>query len=237
MNTRLHAALLVAFAICFPGITRAERAQRDTDRPPKKNAAEVARGDAFVSVIKQHTGEPILVIKYPWKRHARPSVEVRILAEDEVDNPLLRPLFFVHDIMRGEVTTAIYHCQDRSEHAAQTATFSEGLKDFSVFGARNLLGRPSVCVVCRETPKLSAETESRLAELGDSKLRSVLPLRSEPETTAVFCLLAAWAVDHRTLYLELPGEDFAQRSRIRVCFLRDKDVVWMADTTWPGAGE
>jgi len=238
MNTRLYAAFFVAVAICPQGITRAERAQRDTDQPAKRNVAEVARGDAYVSLIKQDTGEPMLVINYPWKRHARPSVEVRILGKGDVDNPLIRPLFFRRDIMKGAVTTAVYHCQDRSEDVPQTATFSKGTHDFEIFGARNSLGRPAVCVACRWRSTLAdlpRKTAEALESMDDEEITSkVMP---PSETWAVFCLLDAWAADRDTLYLELPRDYFAQQSKIRVWFLRDDDVVWTANATWPGTGE
>lgn len=235
MNTRLSATLLVAVAICYSGITRAERTQGHPDQRPKPNAAEAARGDAYVSVIKQHTGEPILAINYPWKRHARPSVEVRILDEKDVDNPLIKPLFFRHDIMKGAVTTAVYHCQDRSEDVPQTASFSKGTHDFEVLGARNLLGRPAVRVACRWRSTLAdlpPKTAEALRSMDDEEITSrVMP---PSETWAVFCLLGAWAVDQDTLYLELPSDYFAQQSKIRVWFLRENDVVWAANATWPG---
>lgn len=214
MQTRFEVVVLLGLVICVAGPAPARSAGDETDRARTKHAAEPGRGESFVSVLTRHTGEPILVVKYPWKRHARPSVEVRILDEEEVDNRLIRPLFFMHDIFKGEVTTAVYHCVERSEDVPLTAAFSRGEIDFTIFGARNSLGRPSASVACRTT--------------------TVDP---PPETRAAFCLLDTWAVDQRTLYLDLPSEYFARPRKIRVWFLRDKDIVWTADTTWPGTPE
>jgi hypothetical protein len=214
MTVRLLAVMLLVFVVCVWQTVQAETAPRSPGQRPGKGTTEAGQGDAFVSVITQHTGGPLLVIRYPWKRHALPSVEVRVLAEDEVDNRLLRPLFFQRRIMKGGITEAVYHCQDRSEGVRQTATFLKDNIDFDIFGARNSLGRPSVCVACRTT--------------------TVDP---PPETRAAFCLLDAWALDERTLNLELPAKYFSEPGKIRVWLIRDKDIVWTATTTWPGASE
>jgi hypothetical protein len=238
MRICLHLVVPVALVLGASAAARADAAQRRIDRPGKKLLSEPARGEAFVSVITQPTGEPILVVKYPWKRHAKPSIEVRVLDPSEVDNPLIRPLFFRHDIMKGDVTKSVYRCQDDSEDTSQTATFSEGNADFEIFGARNSLGRPAVSVACRIAPaEISPETKSRFSERALAELEPLLPLRSEPETRAAYGLLDAWAVDERTLYLELPPSHFSQRSKIRLWFLRDKDVVWTANINWPGTPE
>ena len=236
MNTRVQVALLL-LVIGVGEPARTEAAQPNGSPNPDKKAAEMDRGDAFVSVITQHTGEPILVIKYPWKRHARPSVEVRVLEPSEVDSPLIRPLLFLHTVMKGNVTTAVYRCQDDSEDTSQTATFSKDGMDFEVFGARNSLGRPSVCVACQTATqrRRTAAEAAQAAEESDSVIES-FTTPPEPETRAAFPLLDAWAVDERTLYLELPAKHFSRPSKIRVWLLRHKDVVWTADADWPGAG-
>ena len=235
MKTRVHVALLLlVMGVGEPA--RTEAAQPNGSPNPDKKAAEMDRGDAFVSVITQHTGEPILVIKYPWRRHARPSVEVRVLEPSEVDAPLIRPLLFLHAIMKGDVTTAVYRCQDDSEGTSQTATFSREGMDFEVFGARNSLGRPSVCVACQTATRQrrTAAEAAEEAEESDSVVESFTTPPPEPETRAAFSLLGAWAIDDRTLYLELPAKHFSRPSKIRVWLLRHKDIVWTADVVWPG---
>lgn len=203
----LLACLLSGWQAAQADITRGS----DTGRRPQRIVPEVDRGESYVSVLSQTTGEPILVIRYPWKRHARPSVEVRILDKSDVDNRLIRPQFFTRDVMKGDITTALYDAQDRSEDVVQRVAFSEEPTDFSIVGARNVLGRPSVCV-------------SSLTK----------PPDAPPETRAAFPLLRAWSIDERTLYLELPAEHFSKKSKIRVWFLRGQDIVWVANTTWPG---
>ena len=172
-----------------------------------------AERPSYLAVVRQPTGEPILVVDYPWPRHARPSVEVRLFAENEADNYLVRPLLFVDSFMKGEVTVNIYHCQDRSEDTPLSRPLSEGGIDFELLGKRNSLGKPSVCVACR-------------ARTGGT----------ETGAFAVYCLLKSWAVDRRTLFLDLPPGYFSRPGKIRVWFLRGKDIVWSETATWPGIG-
>ncbi len=233
MKTRVHVVLLlVVMGVGKPG--RTEAAPRNGSPNPDKEAAEIARGDAYVSIITRHTGEPILVIEYPWRRHARPSVEVRVLEPSEVDAPLIRPLLFQHNIMKGNVNTAVFRCQDDSEGTSQTVTFRKEGMDFEAFGARNSLGRPSVCVACR-TATDRPRTVAEVVEEGASEIESFTG-PPQPETRAAFPLLDAWAVDGRTLYLELPARYFSRPGKIRVWLLRHKDIVWAANVDWPGAG-
>ena len=37
---------------------------------------------SHLAVLKQQTGQPVLVINYPWKVHRRPSIEVRLVRVD-----------------------------------------------------------------------------------------------------------------------------------------------------------
>ncbi|MFH1265533.1 MAG: hypothetical protein ABIK89_07365 [Planctomycetota bacterium] len=235
MPTRLHVVLLLVFVISVAGPGGAKSAENDTKHPPKRTVPEVDRGESFVSVITQHTGEPILAIRYPWKRHAHPSVEVRILDKSEVGNRLIRPLFFVHDIFKGDVTMAVYRCEDRSENVAQRAAFSNDDFDFEVFGSRNSLGRPSVCVAGRTKPERHRARAASPQD--DGFVDELLGGPPEPETRAAFCFLPTWSVDEQMLYLTLPSEYFPKPGKIRIWFLRDKDIVWTADTTWPGTPE
>jgi hypothetical protein len=155
------------------------------------------------------------MVSYPWKRHARPSIEIQELEGKEPNDGQMTPLFFLHDIMKGKVTQAVYLCQDRGAEVPQTATFSQDDIDFEAFGARNSFDRPSVCVACRTKPDPSG-----------------------PETTAraIFCLLNAWATDQRSLFLELPRSYFTKPGLIRVWFLAGKDILWTQVVEWPGHG-
>jgi len=212
MKTCLLWIVLAALVIGTGEAAGQQRPGGMAGEPPSRAAAsgEVSR----VSVVEQPVGDPIVVIRYPWTMHARPSVEVRLLAEAEADNYELRPLCFVDDFMKGEVTVKVYHCQDRSADTALSLAYSERDVDFEFLGERNSLGRPSVRVVY--------QTKTGVPESGAS---------------AVYCLLKSWAVDKRTLYLDLPPGYFARSGRVRVWFLRGKDIVWSETAQWPGTAK
>ena len=212
MKTRLMWIVCGVLILMMTGTGEAvgqERPGATAGQPASGPAARV--GVSRVAVMEQASGEPILVINYPWTKHARPSVEVRLLADAEADTYELRPLCFVDDFMKGEVTVRVYHCQDRSADTPLGITFTEREIEFEVLGERNSLGRPSVRVACR--------TKTGHREWG---------------AVAVYCLLESWAVDQRTLYLDLPPAYFAKPGRIRVWFLRGKDIVWSELAKWPG---
>jgi hypothetical protein len=219
MNRRRIHALAIVTTLSASLLYAAQAAHADTAQASGGQALETAatqprQTDSRLSIIKQLSGEPVLVVSYPWQKHARPSVEFRVLREGEIDDPLVRPLYFLRDVMKGKVTEAVYRCEDGAEDLPQTATFSQDRTDFEIFGRRNLLGRPAVCIA--------------------SRTRSIDP---PPETRAFFCSLDAWAVDERTLYLELPDEYFAEPCQLRVWFLRDKSIVWKQTILWPGTGK
>ncbi len=216
MKRRLFALVLLPLTCFASRAAGAEPAGPAAAQSAASASVGADQGRAYVSVLTEPGGGPILVVRYPWKRHLRPSVEVRTLDPSEVDNLLLRPLFFLHDVMKGEITTVVYLCQARCEDVPQTAEFSRGETQFEVFGQRNLLGRPAVAVASR------AKRE---------------PPTSPRETRAAFPLLDAWALDEHTLYLELPPEYFSKPTPVRVWLLRGKSIVWTETADWPGTGQ
>jgi hypothetical protein len=56
-------------------------------------------------------------------------------------------------------------------------------------------------------------------------------------TRLIFWPIQEWAVDRRTLWLELPKKDFSKPCRLRVWFLREDDIVWSETIAWPGHAE
>ncbi len=181
---------------------------------PPKDWTNVELGgvrEPYAEIARAATGKPIVAIHYPWRVHSRPSVEIRYMADDEPDTARLRPLQFVADIMKGEITNAVYECRDKSADGPLKTSLKHGERDLELLGARNLLGKRSVTVV--------------------------FPGRTSGEdraARAVFCLLDSWAVDPRTLWLELPRDHFARPGRIRVWFYRGGNLVWWKTLAWPG---
>ena len=62
MQMRLLVVPSLVFALLASGPARTRSAEDDAGQRPKKNEAQVARGESFVSVVTQHTGEPILAV-------------------------------------------------------------------------------------------------------------------------------------------------------------------------------
>jgi hypothetical protein len=186
-------------------------------RPSGTLAANGPRGaswqaeDSYVEILRLPNKRPLLVIHYPWKVHVRASVEVRQLAADERDTGEIRPMGFVARVMKGEVTAAVYQCQDRSAEVPAVRKMKHEGKDFELLGEKNRLGSGSVCAVFAPKPE-----------------------DKNPIVRVAYPLLGSWALDDRTLVLELPEAYFAEPCWIRVWLLREGEMVWWKTVRWPG---
>ncbi|NUQ63167.1 MAG: hypothetical protein HUU20_11875 [Pirellulales bacterium] len=167
----------------------------------------------FLEVKQQLTGDPILVVNYPWIRHQRPTIEIRRL-DDTPETTAARPLYFGSEYMHGTNLAAMYRCEELSAGLPASTEFTKDEVRFIVTGRRNPLEKPSVVVRC--------QSEKPGPRYG---------------VRAVYGLLEAWAVNNKTLFLELPREDFAQPGRIEAVFYRGEDVVWTERADWPGYPE
>ena len=205
MNLRLS-LLILAPTVGWTVLAAAEEPMDPTATLSRTTTA------SCVSIREQSTsGQPVLVVNYPWKVHSRPSIEVRLVLDPRVDVRRTRPLNFRPQLMKGRMTVAVYHCLDESAGVPLTVSVARGDRDFEIIGRRNSLGKPSVCVVHQDQPDAAASG-----------------------TTAMFPLLKPWAVDERTLYMDLPEEHFSKPGRIRVWLLREDQVIWSETTAWPG---
>jgi hypothetical protein len=169
----------------------------------------------YVEVLKRLDGEPLLVVNYPWSRLTGVSVEARGLAEDEVDSTVVFPLFFASKHDKGDVGVALDRTRLGAENVPTEAAFALDDADFRVLGNRNALGKPSIVVAC-ETTAVEPSGEKRVSP------RAIFP-RLEP-----------WSTDPRTLFLELPPEEFAGPATVRVWLLRGAKIVWWQNVAWPG---
>lgn len=172
---------------------------------------------AYVSIETPAGGEPMLVIRYPWKVHARSSVEVRSYVKGEEDSPRIQPLYFRDEFMKDEFTVGVYKAQDDSASVRVVGKMTRRDIEFTAIGQRNLFDRPSVVIACRTDVVLQKDVK-------------------EPEQArrAVYPLLGPWASDDRTLFLSLPEEDFTEPAKIRIWFLRGGEIVWSEVKQWPG---
>ncbi len=174
--------------------------------------------EPYAEITLVPTGKPLLVIHYPWRVHTRPSVEVRWLGNDEADTGEIRPLQFVADLMKGDITSAVYDIRDKAAQTAVKRTLKIQGRECEILGDRNALGKPAATVVFPFQPTTAAERDAAV----------------DRAARAVFFPLDAWAVDRRTLRLELPAADFAEPGRIRVWFYREGNLLWWKTLAWPG---
>ena len=190
------------------GSSAAQDVARRENTPSQRPGPRPAIKNEYVEVMD--LDEPLVAIHYPWARHEKPCVEVRLL-EATPEAAQSRPLYFLTEYMKGTNLVAIYRCEELSEELPAATQFTRDGVDFLVEGRRNLLGRPSVLVRAR-----AAEPGPRYG------------------TRAVFCMLHAWAIDGKLLYLELPPGDFGQPGQIEVIFYRGEDILWQEMAEWPG---
>jgi len=208
MPVRLTWLMMAVWLTCPSGAVVAQPPDADSAKSrPKKPTS-------FVSLVTQQTGDPALIVRYPWKVHQRPSVEIRLVRGAGADLSEVRPLYFVKEFFKGVMTVNVYHCQDRAAGVPLSRPLKEKGIEFEILGRRNALGRPAVSVARRVPSDDPA-----------------------PGSGLVFCLLPAWAVDERLLHLELPPKYFAPPGKLYVWFLRDDEVLWEQMLDWPGLKE
>jgi hypothetical protein len=174
--------------------------------------------EPYAEITRVPTGKPVLVVHYPWRVHTRPSVEVRSLGNDESDTGEIRPLQFVGDLMKGEITSAVYDIRDKAAVTAVKKSLKIHGRECEIMGDRNALGKPAATIVFPERARSAADRETA----------------TDWPARAVFFPLDAWALDRSTLRLELPAADFAQPGRIRVWFYREGNLLWWKTLAWPG---
>ena len=197
--------------------TAAKKAPTPTKVAPPEKRPEFKRfacsdpGRSYVEVSTWPQGKPVLLVRYPWKLHGQPSVEVRLLTDKEPDTAEIKPLAFVAALMKGDVTLAVYHYLDLTEETRHTRTFKRNDLSFEVVSLKNHLGNAAGQVVFPPN-----------REINDTICR------------VVFFPLEPWAADAENLRLELPAEYFSRPTRVRVWFYREGNVVWWQTVPWPG---
>jgi len=212
MNTRLFSSLAVTWLICAGTCLADEQTSLLVNSPSGEEASKTGqpKGTSYASVFALRPGEPTLVVEYPWKAHAIPSVEVRLLTGELPEPAEIRPLVFMKNFMKGDVNIRVYRCYDHSASSPTRVAFTEKDIDFEAVGQRNSLGKPSVCLLHRITEGPA------------------------PGAGAVFCLLDSWAVNKGLLYFDLPKEYFPKPGTLRVWFFGRGDLVWSEMVAWPG---
>jgi len=187
---------------------------------PRKRWTEAELGgtqEPYAEITRAATGKPLIAIHYPWHVHSRPSVEVRWMDDGEADTGELRPLQFVADLMKGQLLSDVYTCRDKADATPLKKALELRGRKVEILGDRNLLGAPAATVVFPEIPLANDMTDA-----------------TDRAARAVFFPLDSWAVDDRTLWLQLPADYFSQPGRIRVWFYREGNVLWWKTLAWPG---
>ena len=193
---------------------------RATATRPRKDWTTAELGgtkEPYAEITRVPTGKPILAIHYPWRVHAQPSVEVRWMGDEEADTGEIRPLQFVADVMKGQILSDAYTCRDKAADTPLKKAIKVRDREGEILGDRNLLGKPAATVVLPERPRTTDMTDA-----------------TDRAARAVFFPLDSWAVDRRTLWLELPAAAFSEPGRIRVWFYREGKVLWWKTLAWPG---
>jgi len=170
--------------------------------------------NSFVSLVQTRIGQQTLVVDYPWKVHDRPSVEVRLVTKEATDLSGVRPLFFVNEHLKGELSLRVYHCLDAAAGTGTTEPLKVNGIEMEILGRRNSLDKPSVSIL-RKVP-------------GDDPT---------PGSGAIFCYLPAWSANQTMLCLDLPRQHFAESGKLYVWFLRGDKVLWEQQVDWPGYGK
>jgi hypothetical protein len=197
-------------------------------KPPKSMTTQAAH----VSIIKERPGQVTLVVHYLWKVHAQASMEVRLLPGARAAKSTVSPLYFFSEYFQGPARQKVFRCLDHADGGA-TDSFTKDNLDFRIVGTRNSLGRSTV-MVFPFNPKTPADRQDN--DAWDSP-------------TVLFPLLESWAVDDRTLTLDLPREvsyraerdkfertlkAFSRPGKLYVWFLRGEKVIWEDNVDWPG---
>lgn len=204
-------ALLLLLGV-LGGPAPAQSRQGAEDRLAQPALAKTAEAP-HLALLRRDSGDPLLVVDYPWAIHAPASVsvEVRLSKPGERAKTNWAPVFFVANYLNADALKTIYRCQDLGENLPAKATFSKEKIQFEITGQRNSLERSAVAIHC-------------LSELEGPRAG----------VRAIFWPLKEWSFDRRTLYLELPRKDFSEPCQIRVWFLRDAQILWGETFAWPG---
>jgi len=173
-------------------------------KPAEKEAS-------FASLFVGRGGRRVLLVDYPWARHDDASIEIRLLSGGAPGAEEIRPLGFVARHFRDKVRMKVFDVQDAAATGDTTRPLTVDETEFEIVGSRSSLGSQAVYLV-----------------------RSIPPQESPPGAAAVYCLLPAWSINRGLLHLDLPREHFAPAGKLRVWFLRGRDVLWSQTLEWPG---
>jgi len=192
---------------------------QDFDAPPPSGepSADTAvrrrppvRSTSFASLIDDRKGHRLLV-EYPWSRHREASIEIRLVTGEQPSVEGIRPMAFVAKHFHGDVRMQIYNVQDAGAGGVVIRNLEVDSEKFEVLGGMTPLGNPATCVV-----------------------RNYIPAEPPTGAYAIYCQLRPWALSDRLLSIELPKRYFADPGKMKIWFLRGREILWEQTLDWPG---
>ncbi len=167
-------------------------------------------GPTSIAVTAEAGGMKTLTIHFLWSLFPDSSVEVRFVPATDTKGDKIAPIYF-HERLKGKVQEDFFDCLDHSDGDGKTHSFTKDKLVYTMIGRRNSLGFQGVHVqVAREEPK-----------------KSDYP-------SAAYLQLDTWAVDKKTLLLDMPRDEFAAPGTLYVWFFRGEKPVWEEQVRWPG---
>jgi hypothetical protein len=175
-------------------------------RPRGKTGAK----PSSIVIITQPGGLKTLTINFPWSLFPDSSIEMRLLPGSDAKGVEVTPIYF-HEHLKGRVRDEFFNCLDHAEHGGQSYNFTKDKLVYTIIGRRNSLGNQGVHVqVANEVPKKS------------------------DNPAAAYLQLDTWAIDKKTLSLDLARDEFARPGTLFVWFFRGDKSVWEEQVRWPG---
>ena len=163
-----------------------------------------------MEIVPVPSGMKTLTIHFRWSLFPDSSIEVRLVPASEAKGGKFAPIYF-HEHLKGKVQENLFDCLDHADNGGKTHSFTKETFVYTMIGRRNSLGNQGVHVtVAREEPKKS------------------------DTPAAAYLQLDTWAVDTKTLSLDLPRDEFAQPGTLIVWFFRGDKEVWHEQIRWPG---
>jgi hypothetical protein len=196
-------------------VSTADATADQSAEPNPADAANVTRrknglGATSIAIISRSDGQKSLTIHFPWSLYPDSSIEVRLVPDAEGKGIEVTPIYF-HEHLNGKVRDDFYDCLDHTENGGKTHNFTKDKLVYTMIGRRNSLGNQGVHVeVASETPK-----------------KSDMP-------SVAYLQLDTWAVDKKTLSLDLARDNFARPGTLFVWFFRGDKSVWEEQIRWPG---
>ena len=188
-----------------------------------------------ISLANRNTGERLLQIDYPWQAFKKASVEVWLVTKNSPAHARIKPLYFVDQRLKGEVSVKVGECLAEAYGVGKTQLIPDERAVFRIIGVRNSLGKPAVSIVGRSkedqtTPEDIAKSKKKANKLENTEEEPPLPFG----TWAAFCDLENWAANRHELSLDLPPEYFAKPGKLYVWFLRGDTILWEERLEWKG---